>query len=71
MNLPVLLPFLLILSLGLNCFFAYHLKKKHKTAQSPEFSEFLQDFLTHGNGLIRFERIAPAEVFIRSPRDYR
>ena len=71
MNVSELLPFLLVVSLGLNLYFAYLLKKQPKQAPqaSADLSAFLADILA-GNGLVRVERIAPAEVFLRSPRDY-
>lgn len=46
-------------------------KQKQKSAQqSPEINEFLVDLLA-GESLIKVTRIAPSDVFLRSPRHAR
>lgn len=55
-----------------NAYFAYlyfrEKKKKSKDKhQSLELSEFLSDIL-NGEAMVRVTRVAPVDVFLRSPR---
>jgi len=56
-------------SLGLNAFTLYKLKTdKPKRAESYDAKALLRDLL-NGDSLIRITRIAPEDVFLRSPKD--
>lgn len=62
----IFLSGLLFLSLGLN---AYLLSQKKKPVPtSYEASALLRDLLS-GEALVKISRIAPEDIFLRSPRD--
>lgn len=56
------------LSLAVNALFIYRFKTtKHKPLESYEVRDLLHD-LTSGDALVHIKRIAPTDVFLRSPR---
>ncbi len=57
---------LLTLSLAINFYLFFRNKKKPKQ-ETYEVGELLSDLLA-GQAMVRVERIAPADVLIRSPR---
>ena len=58
----------LFLSLAANGYLFFLFKKKPTKQESYEAQELLRDLLT-GSALIEVRRIAPTDVFLRSPRD--
>lgn len=68
MILTLVFSFLLASSVGLNAFLFFKSKNEKKDRkESLELSEFLHDLLS-GNALIHVQRIAPADIILRSPR---
>lgn len=56
------------LSLAINAIFVYRIKTtKNKPLESYEVRDLLHD-LTAGDALVQIKRIAPSDVFLRSPR---
>lgn len=43
-------------------------QRKKEKKLTKDAQELLHDLTAHGNALVRLERIAPADVFLRSPR---
>lgn len=58
----------LLVSVCLNIYLI-QFKMKSKRKDSYELQEFLHDLTSPGIGMIKIERIAPTDVFLRSPRD--
>lgn len=59
----------LTISIAFNVWIYFKLKKEKKAPQeSYEVTQLLQD-LTQGAALIKIERLDPASVFLRSPRE--
>ncbi len=59
---------ILFCSLAGNGILAWHLFTKRKGASETYDAQALLTDLLHGSALIRVERVAPADVLIRSPR---
>lgn len=60
----------LLISVGANVILSWHLWKAKKLPPRPETYE-VQELMTdllRGQALVRVERVAPADVFLRSPR---
>jgi hypothetical protein len=55
----------LIASLGINTFL---LIKAKKTPKPSYTAEMLMHDLTRGQAVIRIERVAPEDIFLRSPK---
>lgn len=67
----MILEFSLCFSLVANVVLAFFLtraSKRPKKVESYDCRQLLHD-LTAGQALVKIERIAPADVFIRSPRN--
>lgn len=67
MILTVLISALLALSLILNSYLLIKVRARKARQESYEVINLLHD-LTAGKGLIEIKRIAPVDVFMRSPR---
>lgn len=58
---------LFLVSLAVNCLLGWHLWKRKSQTESYDAQALMTDLL-HGHALVRVERVAPADVFLRSPR---
>jgi hypothetical protein len=58
---------LLLISLAVNCLLGWHLWKRRSRTETYDAQALMTDLL-HGQALVRVERVAPADVLLRSPR---
>ena len=65
---PIILTALLVLSLTLNAYLFNQVKKFKAKPEAYGVAQLLHD-LTAGTSLVKIERVAPEDIFLRSPRD--
>lgn len=58
---------LCVVSLALNAFLTFKFKQRKARPEAYEVGELLQDLLA-GQALVKVQRVAPTDVFVRSPR---
>jgi hypothetical protein len=63
----IVLSVVALVSLALNGALFYSRSKRAPKQESYECKELLQDLLA-GESLVRVQRVAPSDVFLRSPR---
>lgn len=60
---------LLLASVALNAVMVSHRKIKQKSEMTHDAAMVLNDLTRSGVSLVKVTRIAPEEIFLRSPRD--
>lgn len=59
----------LLISLVTNAYLTYRLRRQKQTLRDTYDVQMLLHDLTAGTGIVKIERIAPANVLLRAPRD--